>query len=198
MHVKAKEPCCLLDIRKAIFRNTHLPLFISRLIFCATTLGGKKKIKEIICQAFAICNYKDKNQTAVISQRIELSEFTAACVIIIIKQTHVVRQLKKKCSSPQSCLSLALNSSLNRSHTVSFQSNIGQEYYVFKHMNHHVNKSRSWTALLYTGCHTAATYWTFNLPTCFTNSKEDNENVKAICTLILHRHADVAQCQKWI
>lgn len=63
-------------------------------------------------------------------------------------------------------------------------------------MNHYVNKRSSWTTFFNRGCHTATTYWAFNLPTCFTNSKEDDENVKTICTLILHRHADMAQCQK--
>lgn len=92
-----REPCCSLDIRKAIFRNTHLPLFISRLIFpCNNTAWGGKKIKAIICQAFAIYNCKDKNQTAVISQRIELSEFTAACVIIILKQMRAGRWWRRR------------------------------------------------------------------------------------------------------
>lgn len=56
---------------------------------------SEKKIKAIIRQAFAIYNCKDKNQTALISQRIELSEITAACVIIIIKQMRIVRQWKQ-------------------------------------------------------------------------------------------------------
>lgn len=67
-------------------------------------------------------------------------------------------------------------------------------------MNHRGNQISRRTRFFFFpqtgGCHTAITYWAFNLPTCFANSKEDNENVKAICTLILHRHADVAPCQK--
>lgn len=81
----------MLDIRKAIFRNTHLRLFISRLIFCATT-QAEKKSRQLFVRPLLSIIAKIKIKTAMISQRIELSEFMAACVIIIIKQMHNVRQ----------------------------------------------------------------------------------------------------------
>lgn len=64
-------------------------------------------------------------------------------------------------------------------------------------MNHGVNQISRWTAFSNMWLpYTATTSWALNLPKCFANSKEDRANVNAICTLILHRHADMAQCQK--
>lgn len=73
---KGNPAACLIS-EKDIFRNIHLSLFNSRLIFlrnkAGTKVGGNQ---AIICRAFAIYNCVDKNQTAVISQRIELSQFS--------------------------------------------------------------------------------------------------------------------------
>lgn len=64
-----------------------------------------------LCQVFAVYNCKDNSQTAMISQWIELSEFMAACVIIIIKQMHTGRPREKKMCFPLPNFLPYLNSS---------------------------------------------------------------------------------------
>lgn len=95
---KGNPAACLISEKP--FLGTLISFCSSQGWFLCNNTGWKKKIKAIICQAIAIYNCKDKNQTAMISQRIELCEFMAACVIIIIKQMHIVKQWKKICLSP--------------------------------------------------------------------------------------------------
>ena len=98
---KVNPAACLISEKPLLFfffRNAQLPLFISRWIFQSN--NREKKKSRQLCQVFAVYNCKDNSQTATISQWIELSEFMAACVIIIIKQMHTGRQREKRgCAS---------------------------------------------------------------------------------------------------